>query len=70
MNRSFLLAVDESREQTGRIIHYQNRRAAGEVDEPRAKEYPVYPGGGAPLEALHGDQSFAPKIQPRKKYSR
>lgn len=33
MNRSFLLAVDESQQQTGKIINYQNRRAAGEVDE-------------------------------------
>jgi DNA primase catalytic core len=32
MSRSFLLAVDESKEQTGRIIHYQNRRNAGEID--------------------------------------
>ena len=31
MSRSFLLAVDESREQTQRIIEYQNRRNAGEV---------------------------------------
>ncbi|MBW3521818.1 CHC2 zinc finger domain-containing protein [Chryseobacterium sp. NKUCC03_KSP] len=32
MSRSFLLAVDESKEQTQRIIHYQNRRNAGEID--------------------------------------
>jgi energy-coupling factor transporter ATP-binding protein EcfA2 len=31
MNRSFLLAVDESREQTQKIIDYQNRRIAGVV---------------------------------------
>ena len=31
MSRSFLLAVDESKEQTQRIIEYQNRRNAGEV---------------------------------------
>ncbi|MDH6254482.1 DNA primase [Chryseobacterium sp. H1D6B] len=31
MSRSFLLAVDESKEQTQRIINYQNRRNAGEV---------------------------------------
>lgn len=31
MSRSFLLAVDESKEQTQRIIQYQNRRNAGEV---------------------------------------
>jgi DNA primase len=32
MSRSFLLAVDESKEQTKRIISYQNRRNAGEID--------------------------------------
>ncbi len=32
MSRSFLLAVDESKEQTQRIIQYQNRRNAGEID--------------------------------------
>lgn len=32
MSRSFLIAVDESKEQTQRIIHYQNKRNAGEVD--------------------------------------
>lgn len=32
MSRSFLLAVDESKEQTQRIIHYQNRRNAGEIN--------------------------------------
>ena len=31
MSRSFLIAVDESKEQTQRIIQYQNRRNAGEV---------------------------------------
>ena len=32
MSRSFLLAVDESKEQTQRIIGYQNQRNAGEID--------------------------------------
>lgn len=32
MSRSFLLAVDESKEQTQRIIQYQNRRNAGEIN--------------------------------------
>ena len=32
MSRSFLIAVDESKEQTQRIISYQNRRNAGEID--------------------------------------
>ncbi len=31
MSRSFLIAVDESKEQTQRIIEYQNRRNAGEI---------------------------------------
>ncbi len=32
MSRSFLIAVDESKEQTQRIINYQNRRNAGEIN--------------------------------------
>ncbi|MCH4828218.1 hypothetical protein [Flavobacterium columnare] len=32
MSRSFLIAVDESKEQTARIIEYQNKRNAGEID--------------------------------------
>ena len=32
MSRSFLLAVDESKEQTARIIDYQNRRVAGDIN--------------------------------------
>lgn len=32
MNRSFIVAVDESDEQTDKIISYQNRRNAGEID--------------------------------------
>jgi DNA-binding MarR family transcriptional regulator len=31
MSRSFLLAVDESKEQTQKIVDYQNRRIAGEI---------------------------------------
>lgn len=41
MSRSFLLAVDESKEQTDRIIHYQNKRIAGEINpeqQQQAKE--------------------------------
>ncbi|MDX6187753.1 CHC2 zinc finger domain-containing protein [Flavobacterium sp. Fl-318] len=37
MSRSFLLAVDESGEQSQRIIHYQNRKYAGEI-EPKDQE--------------------------------
>jgi DNA primase len=32
MSRSFLIAVDESAAQTGRIIAYQNQKNAGEID--------------------------------------
>ena len=38
MNRSFLIAVDESAAQTTQIINYQNRRAAGEVNEQQEQE--------------------------------
>jgi DNA primase len=38
MSRSFLLAVDESKEQTQRIIQYQNRRNAGEVSSDEQKK--------------------------------
>lgn len=41
MSRSFLLAVDESKEQTDRIINYQNKRIAGEINpeqQQQAKE--------------------------------
>ena len=33
MSRSFLIAVDESKEQTQRIIEYQNKRNAGEIND-------------------------------------
>jgi DNA primase len=33
MNRSFVLAVDESAAQTQRIIDYQNQKITGEIDE-------------------------------------
>lgn len=33
MSRSFLLAVDESTAQTDKIINYQNKRIAGEINE-------------------------------------
>lgn len=32
MNRCFLIAVDETREQTQRIITYQNQKASGKID--------------------------------------
>jgi len=33
MNRSFIVAINESEEQTEKIISYQNRRNAGEIDK-------------------------------------
>jgi DNA primase len=38
MNRSFILAVDESQEQTLRIIEYQNNKSAGLVDPQRQQQ--------------------------------
>jgi DNA primase len=35
MGRCFLIAVDESHEQTLRIIQYQNKKSAGQIDEKR-----------------------------------
>jgi DNA primase len=40
MSRSFLIAVDESKAQTNRIIEHQNRRNAGEID-PKEKQKAV-----------------------------
>ncbi|MFY0256495.1 toprim domain-containing protein [Chitinophaga sp. 30R24] len=38
MSRVFLLAVDESAEQTGRIISYQNNKASGEIDSRKEQD--------------------------------
>lgn len=38
MSRVFLIAVDESKEQTKRIIHYQQQKAAGLIDGKQEKE--------------------------------
>jgi hypothetical protein len=38
MSRVFLLAVDESGEQTGRIISYQNSKASGEIDSKKEQD--------------------------------
>ena len=40
MSRSFLIAVDQSKEQTQRIITHQNKRNAGEID-PKEKQIAV-----------------------------
>lgn len=38
MSRSFLIAVDESKEQTQRIIKHQNKRNAGEIDPEQSQK--------------------------------
>ena len=38
MSRSFLIAVDESKGQTARIIDYQNKRNAGEIDPQESQK--------------------------------
>lgn len=38
MSRSFLIAVDESAGQTAKIINYQNRRNAGEIDSNQSQK--------------------------------
>jgi DNA primase len=38
MNRCFLIAVDETQEQTHRIIQYQNKKASGKIDSREEKK--------------------------------
>ncbi len=38
MSRSFLIAVDESKQQTQKIIEYQNKRNAGEIDPNQSQK--------------------------------
>lgn len=38
MGRCFIIAVDESKSQTLRIIEYQNKRAAGKIDDQKEKQ--------------------------------
>lgn len=38
MSRSFLLAVDETQDQTDKIINYQNKRIAGEINESQQEK--------------------------------
>ena len=38
MSRCFVIAVDETMEQTGRVITYQNRKASGKIDTGREQE--------------------------------
>jgi hypothetical protein len=41
MSRCFLVAVDESHEQTLRIIKHQNDRAAGGIDKKEEKVHKI-----------------------------
>ena len=38
MNRCFLIAVDETKAQTGRIIQYQNQKASGQIDGQKEQQ--------------------------------
>jgi len=38
MSRCFVIAVDETREQTRRVIRYQNRKASGQIDARQEQE--------------------------------
>lgn len=42
MSRVFLIAVDESTEQTKRIIDYQNKKAAGFIDYKKEQEIKIF----------------------------
>jgi hypothetical protein len=38
MSRCFIIAVDESAEQSKKVIHYQNMKASGQIDEQKEKQ--------------------------------
>lgn len=38
MSRCFIIAVDESSEQSRKVIHYQNMKASGQVDEQKERQ--------------------------------
>lgn len=38
MSRCFIIAVDESHEQSKKVIHYQNMKASGQIDEAKEKQ--------------------------------
>lgn len=42
MNRSFILAVDESKEQTLKIIEYQNNRSAGLIEKEKEEQIKAF----------------------------
>jgi DNA primase len=42
MSRCFLIAVDETREQTERIITYQNQKATGKIDGEKEQQITAF----------------------------
>jgi 5S rRNA maturation endonuclease (ribonuclease M5) len=38
MSRCFIIAVDESHDQSKKVIHYQNQKASGQIDEQKEKQ--------------------------------
>lgn len=38
MSRCFIIAVDESHEQSKKVVHYQNQKASGQVDEQKERQ--------------------------------
>jgi DNA primase len=38
MSRCFIIAVDESHEQSKKVIYYQNQKASGQIDEQKEKQ--------------------------------
>jgi DNA primase len=39
LSRCFIIAVDESLEQSRKVIQYQNQKAAGQIDQEKEKQY-------------------------------
>jgi DNA primase len=64
LSRCFVIAVDESKEQTLKIIHYQNSKAAGEIDTTEQNEIQTLLQNCIRLlKALEVINPFANKIQ-------
>lgn len=38
MSRCFIIAVDESHDQSKKVVHYQNMKASGQIDEQKEKQ--------------------------------
>lgn len=64
MSRCFLIAIDESREQTSRVIDYQNQRAAGQINKAEENDIRAFLQHGIrclkPLEVVN---PYAGKLQ-------